>query len=315
MTVDISVIICTRNRCESLKETLESLLCQENTGQCAYEVIVVDNNSTDRTKETVEGFIPKFNGRLRYASEPSPGLSFARNKGIQEARGTIVAFTDDDCIVDPRWISAIHACDRATGFDALGGKILPVYPPGAPEWIRANEDLLRGPIVFHDYGEGTRPYQKPMIEMVGANMAFRKKIFDDCGFFRTDLGAGQGTMGEDTDFIIRTSKKTKKIYYCGDVVIQHPVDVQRMTLRYLARWYTSLGRYRVLGDDRDKTPAHLTYYLGIPRYLIRKILQHGLHAIMNIFNEREFLKTWKQLFIDWGRAKETRKIRLSTKSS
>ena len=64
--VDISVIICTRNRCESLKETLESLLRREHVGQCAYEIIVVDNNSTDRTKETVDGFVSRFNGRLRY---------------------------------------------------------------------------------------------------------------------------------------------------------------------------------------------------------------------------------------------------------
>lgn len=309
MTVDISVIICTRNRCESLKETLESLLRQEHTGHCAYEVIVVDNKSTDRTKETVDGFIPKFNGRLRYVFEPSPGLSFARNKGIREARGVIVAFTDDDCIVDPQWIHAIYTCARETGFDALGGKILPIYPPETPRWVKANEDLLCGAIVFHNYGDGTKLYQKPMIEMVGANMAFRRTIFDDCGLFRTDLGAGQGTVGEDTEIFERIAQKTKKVYYCGDVVVRHPVERERTNLAYIARWNIALGRYRAIISENKTVTDDLVYYFGVPRYLVREMFRNAFGLAANILNKRKFLKHWISLFLDWGRAIEFKKAR------
>src|SRR3989338_913814 len=305
--VDISVIICTRNRCESLKETLESLLRQEHTGQCVYEVIVVDNNSTDRTKETLDAFVHKFNGRLRHVFEPSTGISFARNKGIREAGGTIVAFTDDDCVIDPQWIHAIHTCARETDFDALGGKILPVYPPDTPPWIQANADLLCGPIVFHDYGDETNLYQKPMIEMAGANMVFRRAIFDDCGLFRTDLGAGQGTMGEDTEFFKRIIQKTKKIYYCGDVVVRHPVDLRRLKLRSIAQWNMALARYRFIVDENGKVNEDLAYCCGVPCYLIRQVAETALSLPFKIFNRREFLKVWIKLSLKLGTISEIRK--------
>ncbi len=305
--MDISVIICTRNRCESLKETLESLLRQEYVGQCAYEIIVVDNKSTDRTKEAVDKFMSRFNGRLRYAFEPSPGLSFARNNGIREAKGTIIAFTDDDCVVDPQWIHAIHICARETGFDALGGKILPVYPSGTPGWIRANEDLLCGPIVFHDHGEGTKPYQKPMIEMVGANMAFRRTIFADCGLFRTDLGAGRGTMGEDTEIFKRIAQKTNKIYYRGDVVVRHPVDLRRLKLRSIAQWNIALGKYRFIVDENGKVNEDLASCFGVPCYLIRQVAETALSLPFKIFNRREFLKVWIKLSLKLGTISEIRK--------
>lgn len=300
MTIDISVIICTRNRCESLKEALESLLRQEHVAQCAYEIIVVDNKSTDRTKEIVDGFAPGFNGRLRYVFEPSPGLSFARNKGIREAGGTIVAFTDDDCVVDPQWIHAIHACALETGFDALGGKILPVYPPETPRWVRANEDMLCGAIVFHDYGDGTKLYQKPMIEMVGANMSFRRTIFADCGPFRTDLGAGRGTMGEDTEMFQRIAPKTEKIYYCGNVIVRHPVDLRRLKLRSIAQWNISLARYRFIVDEKGKVDEGLASCFGVPCYLIRQVAGTGLSLLVKIFDRREFLKAWIRLSLKLG---------------
>lgn len=304
--MDISVIICTRNRCESLKETLKSLLRQEHAGHCAYEVIVIDNKSTDRTKEVVDEFVSKFNGHLRYVFESSTGLSFARNKGIREAGGTIVAFTDDDCIVDPRWIHAIHTCARETNFDAMGGKILPVYPPETPRWIKANADLLCGPIVFHDYGDETKLYRKPMLEMVGANMALRRTIFDDCGLFRTDLGAGRGTMGEDTEFFKRLAQKTNKIYYCGSAVVRHPVDLRRLKLRSIARWNMALARYRFIVDENARIDGNLAACFGVPRYLIREAAETALSLPLRIFNRREFLKAWIKLSLKLGTISEIR---------
>lgn len=305
--VDISVIICTRNRCESLKETLQSLLRQKQGGHEAYEIIVVDNQSTDRTKEVADEFVPKFNGRLRYVFESSTGLSFARNKGIQEAKGAIIAFTDDDCVIDSQWVHAIYQCARETNFEAMGGKILPVYPPETPRWIKANVDLLCGPIVFHDYGDETKLYRKPMLEMVGANMAFRRTIFNDCGLFRTDLGAGRGTMGEDTEFFKRLAQKTQKIYYCGNAVVQHPVDLRRLSLKSIARWNMALARYRFIVDEHARIDGNLKTFLGVPRYLIREVVETAFSLPLRIFNRREFLKAWIKLSLKLGTISEIRR--------
>jgi len=85
-------------------------------------------------------------------------------------------------------------------------------------------------------------------------MAFKRTIFHEVGLFRTDFGAGQGSMGEDTDFFKRCEKAGKKIYYAGTVVVWHPVDQKRMSLRYLARWYQSAGRYAARIECEEKTP-------------------------------------------------------------
>ncbi len=314
----ISIIIATCNRCESLKNTFDSFLSQECDGTFEFEIIVVDNNSKDGTKVTVESYLPKLNGanasRLRYLFEPTKGKSYALNKGIREAKGNIIAFADDDVVVDSQWLRQIVQCLEEYRCDGIGGRILPSYPQETPQWIKDNKHLLAGPIVFYDQGESIKKYEKPMREFLGTNFVFKREVFDQCGLFRTDLGPGTPRIGEDTEFVNRILNKNKVLYYCGKALVWHPVDVQRMTLRYLAKWYMTLGRYRVLGDDQGKIPEHLTYYFGVPRYLIGEIVHNGLYALKNIFNKPEFLKAWKQLFINWGRAMEIRRIYQCTKS-
>ena len=315
----ISIIIATRNRGGSLKKILDSLLSQKNDGSFEFEVIVVDNNSTDGTKATVESYLPKFNeatlARLKYLFEPIKGKSCALNKGIKEAQGDITAFTDDDVVVDSQWLSQIVRCLEQYPCDGVGGRILPFYPKETPQWITDNKHLLSGPIVFYDQGELSKKYEKPMLEFLGANFAFRREVFNQCGLFRTDLGPGTPRIGEDTEFVNRLLKEKKVLYYCGNALVWHPVDVKRMNLRYIAKWNITLGRYRVLGDDQGKIPEHLTYYFGVPRYLINEIMHNGLRAITTIFNKPEFLKAWKQLFINLGKAMEIRRIYSCTKSA
>ena len=233
----ISVVICTYNRCESLKDTLNSLLIQKCEGNFDYEVIVVDNNSKDGTKEVVKEYEERFKGRLKYLFEPRQGLSYARNKGIKEAKGEIIAFTDDDCIVDREWLQNIWECFKRYKCDGLGGRVLPLYPENTPSWMKENKDLLSGPIVSHDYGEEIKIYDlDKMVPAVGANMAFKKSCFKELGLFREDIGAGKGMVGEDTEFFMRLLRKNKVLYYCGTALIWHKVEEKRMSLRYIGKW-------------------------------------------------------------------------------
>jgi len=304
----ISIVIATYNRSDKLKEVLESLLKQETRNLFDYEVILVDNNSKDATKQIVNDFQPRFKGRLKYFFEPVKGKTNAVNKGIHESAGAVIAFTDDDTVVDTQWLWNIVACFKDHPCDGMGGRILPLYPDGAPQWVKDNKKILAGPIVIYDYGEEVKKYGKPMFEFLGANFAFKKEVFTECGLFRTDIGPGLSTMGEDTEFTHRVLEKGKNLYYNGKALVYHPVDPQRMTLRYIAKWDIALGRYRVVVDEKSELDRNLIYYLGIPRYLIRDMLQTAYRLILVVFNKPEFLKAWNRLMINVGRSMEYRRI-------
>ena len=302
----ITVIIATYNRSQALAEALKSLAAQEQDGSFDFDVIVLDNNSSDNTKAVVEFLKPLFKDKIQYLFEGQQGKSYALNRGIEAATGDIIAFTDDDVNIDSKWLLNLKRCFEQTGCDGCGGRILPVYPEDTPQWLRDNLDILRGNIVIYDYGEKTLKYEKPLIEFLGANYAFRKEMFQECGVFRSDLGTGRPPLGEDTEFVCRLEALKKKMYYCGGALVWHPVDLRRAGLRFIARWNIALGRFRVIKDDKGTITQDLVYYFGVPRYLIRVMLETCLGLLFNVFNRREFLMLWIRLWRNWGRAIEFR---------
>ena len=295
----ISVIICTYNRCESLKDTLDSFLKLSKDAIFNYEIIIVDNNSNDRTKVIVGTYKQKFDGILKYIFEPQQGVSYARNRGIIESKGEILVFTDDDVTLDNNWIASIHNCFRTTNCDGLGGRILPQYPNGTPGWIRKHKRVLAGPLPYYDYGTDSKIFAvKGMMPFVGANMAYKKKCFDDAGLFREDLGPGKGTMGDDTEVFLRIQKHGFLLVYCGNALVWHRMEKNRMNLRYIARWWMASGRYtaRVKKEQEEG----MVYLFGLPRYIFRELLENLLLLFINYFRKREFLKSWGLFFWDNG---------------
>lgn len=301
MRIIISIVICTYNRCASLKETLGSLCDQALPEDIEYEIIVVDNKSGDRTKEIVKDCNQKLNRMIKYCFESDQGLSYARNRGIREAKGEVVIFTDDDCIADKEWVRNIISCFDKYKCESVGGRTLPLYPPGTPLWIKVNKELLNGPIPLHDYGEDTKLYIKEsMNPFIGANMAFKIEIFNKYGLFRTDLGAGKGTMGEDTDLFYKMVKNNN-IYYCGKALVWHKADKKRMSLKYIAKWNIAYGRYLVIEDkNKDKK----VYNSG---YIFPKIINETVTLVKNILKARTFLKEWTMIFIYVGMILEYRR--------
>lgn len=310
----VSVIIAACNRCEDLKKVLENLLAQKVEGKFAYEVLVVDNNSIDATKEAVESWIPGFassetqNGRLglRYLFEARQGKSYALNRGIREATGDILAFTDDDVVVDPYWIARLVECFEKYRCDGVGGRVVPVYPDRTPKWIRNNPVKLAGIVVVADYGEETKPFDTPMDPFIGSNYAFKRKVFDDCGLFRVDLGPGAAAMGEDTEFIERLSAKGCSLYYCGAALIRHPVDLSRLRLGYIAKWHMALGRFAARREMEAIVKQRFVYYLGVPRYLIKGFLTDMLFLIPNALNRFYFFNRLRGIFRKAGMISEYR---------
>ena len=146
-----SVNICTYNRCRMLREALESVLSQRVHDGGRYEVIVVDNNSTDETRQVVESFIARGHANLRYVFEGRQGLSYARNAAVSAARSPILAFTDDDVRVKPDWVATIkRTLDDHPEVDCVGGKVLPRWTFAPPSWLTREH---WAPLALVDYGD------------------------------------------------------------------------------------------------------------------------------------------------------------------
>jgi glycosyltransferase involved in cell wall biosynthesis len=189
----VSVVICTHNRGESLKRTLDSFLGQENLSNILYELILVDNNSNDHTRELIGAYVAKHVDVMRYFFEKNQGISFARNRGISESKGDVVVFTDDDVVIDKNWLCNILNVFQDPDVDAVQGRIdlgtVYVDKDGI-----ISDQLVRQLFAYVDYGEGI--LRMPVeLDMVGANMAFRKSLFTEHGIFSNLF-----IFYEDTEF-------------------------------------------------------------------------------------------------------------------
>jgi len=301
----VSIIICTHSRASVLPETLKSLLGQQLDGSFECEFLVVDNSPTGQMKAVLEPLYGSFGGRLRYLQEPVQGKSRALNLGINNARGEMIAFTDDDVIADPQWLLTLIRCLRERGCDGVGGRVLPVFPPETPQWIKDNPVKIAGGVVIYDYGDEEFRYDLTRYPFIGANYVFQRNVFATCGFFRTDLGPGTPIMGEDTEFIERLVEKGKVLYYCGKAVIRHPVDLSRIGLRTMAVWHTRLGRFAALREIEKKAKISV-YYFGIPRYLWKGIIIDGITGVCSVFDRIRFLDAWRAFFRKVGMIQEYR---------
>lgn len=269
-----SIIICTWNRAQSLDATLASLEASLVPPDIEWEVLVVDNNSTDDTWKVCESFVAKNPRRFRYLLEKQQGKSFALNSGIREVRGDILVFTDDDVTVHQEWISEIVAIFRAYDCAGVGGQVIPVWKCKQPAWLE-----LDGPY-YHPafcgvvrFEKGDNPFEL-QITPLGANLAFKRSIVERYGMFRTDLSGNHADPkrpggllgGEDTEYCRRILNAGEKLIYAPKAIVYHPVEAERVTRKYLKRFAFNSGRYitRMGG-----VPDQATCYFDVPRYLLR----------------------------------------------
>lgn len=268
----VSVVICTYNRATSLATTLESLARMSVPPDLDWELIVVDNNSTDNTRTVVMEFLLTSGLKVRYVYEPEQGLCHARNRGVSCATGEIIAFTDDDVQVEPDWLREL--ADTFRKFDCVGaaGKSVPAWNGLAkPAWLATKGPycLSRGAILDFDLGNDPKEIR---IAPWGLNMAFRRTAFEKYGAFRTDLGVlgSAGLLGEDTEFGKRLLHQGEKIAYSPRAIVFHPVERHRITKSYILRYQFRLGRTDI---RLQGWPAGSVFYFGIPRYMFRSLVE------------------------------------------
>jgi len=276
-----SVVIATYNRSADLRSTLENLAGLRPRG--AWEVIVVDNNSTDETPAVVEAAARSFPAPLQYVFESEQGRSPALNAGIRRAAGRIIATTDDDVRVDPDWLDrAGDGIDRLQ-CDYVGGRVLPIWGAAPPSWLSMRGGGHWAVIALLDYG--SQPIAFGQRVPLGVNMAFRREAFDRAGLFDPGTGRKAGTLlGQEVrDWCIRARAAGLRGFYVPELTVRHIVPASRLHKAYFRRWFYWRGISRAMlyekaGLDME-APERTTidfrtvpHVFGVPRYLYRKAI-------------------------------------------
>jgi glycosyltransferase involved in cell wall biosynthesis len=218
----ISVVICTYNRADLARQAITSVLAQDFP-QTGYELLIIDNNSTDHTGALAQEFCGAY-PNVRFFLENKVGLSHARNRGWQEAGGEYVAYIDDDCKVPPSWLKAAANVIEQEHPAAFGGPFYPFYNSPKPAWFK------------DEYGSHVQGQEmRPLIDreyLDGMNMFIRADALELSGGFDPDFGmkGKKIAYGEETDLIYRLRKQAEKIYYAPEVFVYHLVRSEKMNL-------------------------------------------------------------------------------------
>ena len=290
--MDITVVLCTYNRCRNLVTALNSIAASMLPQSVEWEVLLVDNNSSDQTCQVAEDFCSRHHPRFRYLFERQPGLSYARNAGIREAKGDIIAFMDDDVIVEPTWLQNLTANMRNGEWAGVGGRVFPEWNCPPPQWLSLDQWYALGPLPNFDFGPDACELTEPPF---GANMAFRKRMFQKYGGFRTDLGRRPGSLmsNEDTEFGRRLLAAGERFRYEPSAVVYHPVQKDRTEKKYFLSWWFHKGEANI--RQFGIRPGTKYFAGGIPLYLFRNLAVRTLKWVVTIDPSRRFsnkLQVW-----------------------
>lgn len=256
--MQLSIIICSYNRADYLGEALDALYLQ-TASLDQFEVLVVDNNSTDGTPEVFKKWRAQHpNGQFYYTTEIQQGASFARNTGAASAKTEWLCFIDDDAVADPNFVDQIikHIKNHpdSVGF---GGRIIPRYVPEEPNWMSYYVSSMVGNFDYAPYACTFENGKYPL----ESNMIVSKKIFNLVGGFNSDLPGVVGTLrigGEGKDLFYKIMGLGNKIYYDPTIIVEHVVEVKKLTKEYLYRVASGIGR-----GERSRTKAISTWAFSI----------------------------------------------------
>ncbi len=281
-----SVIISTRNRANSLKRLLESLESLECPDSFQVEILVVDNGSTDGTKELLsEERARTRRFSLRVLEEKQRGKASALNLGLDSAKGNLILVVDDDVVVHPDWLTGHVECYAKTSFDAVQGRVLPgVDPEGKPADPRRLKEYN---IPLIDYGDAYREIRG----LTGSNMSFKREVFERVGLFDTRLGPGASGFSEDTEYSMRVRKAGFKIGYTPHAVVYHELNPNRY-----GRAYNRMVQYRK-GISRSLY-RHDSIVLDVLPNLFANCVRLGLYTVLG--RRQKAYKTEGRVMRYWG---------------
>jgi glycosyltransferase involved in cell wall biosynthesis len=267
----ITVIIATYTRAALLDECLRHLARQQfHPGD---DVIVVDNGSTDDTREVVRRHQRDYPATLRLLYEAQPGKSHALACALDHARGDILVFTDDDVNAEPGWLDRIRTAMADREVALMGGRVLPRWEASVPAWIRrapAEHARLGAPL-------GLLEYPPHVVDLgprtvLGANLAVRRDVLLGAGGFATHLGKLRGTLlsGEDHELCLRIQRLGFRAVYVAAAVVTHWVPANRAQVRYFLNWFYWSGITNAIVDAGLPGRVSGRSIGGFPLYLLRR---------------------------------------------
>jgi glucosyl-dolichyl phosphate glucuronosyltransferase len=285
MRPEISVVISTYNREASLGGTIESILAQNNPPP--FELIVVDNRSTDGTRQAIHAFETRTSGPVRYVFEERQGVSSGRNTGIADACAPVIAFTDDDVVVADDWLRAIqNAFAERPECGCVGGKVLAVWPETPPAWLTQRH---WGPLALLDYGTAQILNARNRKCLITANMAVRAEVFEQIGRFMPDFQkvAGSTCSLDDRELQERYWKAGGHCWFDPRIVVHAQVQAFRLRKEYHRRWHLSHGELHAILRDPEFEQSSFRVF-GVPGHVWRRFAAETLRvAICSAGFQRE----------------------------
>ena len=276
-----SIVIPTYNRAADLRESLRSIATVSTPDE--WELIAVDNNSSDNTREIVRDAQRWFPVSLRYVFEPEQGRCAALNAGIRASRGAIIVSTDDDVRVERDWLDRAGSALDRLGCDYVGGKVLPIWGAPRPEWLPNRGGRHWAVIALLDYGP--EPIEFRRLMPLGVNMAFRREAFERAGLWDNRVGRKAGTLlGQEVrEWGLRARAAGLVGFYAPDMLIHHVIPPDRLTKKYFRRWFYWHGISRAMlyaqtpinmeaPEETVLDYSKVPHIAGVPRYMYRSCL-------------------------------------------
>ena len=284
----ISIIVCTYNRSPILRRMLESFFKQQYLGDVSYEILIVDNNSRDETKLVVAEYLG--NPECRYIFEPKQGLSVARNRGVSETKGDIVAFLDDDVIVDSCWLKRLEECYQETNADVVGGRAYLIIANETPEWLGPTFRVFLSEVDFGD----DRQFRESGHGLFGLNLSFRRSALNEAGIFDEKLGrtGTQLITAEESALLEKLAIQKKLIVYEPKAIVGHIIGAERLEWDYFLK----------LAIGQGKTKDLMEYQCGRYWQLLRvasSLFDYARSIIKVINTNRSDLNNYEKKFAMW----------------
>ncbi|MBZ0156707.1 MAG: glycosyltransferase [Alphaproteobacteria bacterium] len=275
--MDISVLLSTYKRPGLLAQTLASF-CHMDASGLLWEVLVVDNAGDGETRRVVEGVQGKLD--ITCLLETRKGKNNALNRAVEEAKGSLLVFTDDDIIAERSWLREMwEGVERWPRFSVFGGRILPRFPSAHVPLPRQHPFFI-GAYVLADWGIHEGPYNAAYVW--GPNMAVRAKIFREGWRFDPHIGPNGSNyiMGSETEFTKRMEKAGYRAVYLPKSLVHHQIRPEQMKVRWLYGRSFRDGRQKAIWYGWPDVPL----LFGVPRYLVRQLLETGMERLFRFYD-------------------------------